>query len=385
MSASRLLAVCLGCVFAVSNPFLSHARPTSSDSDREKEIAGRFSPIFYQALGDKPHSDYITNFDFDGDWQGDNNWEHAEDPQFILRAFIYYSVAETNTHFFIQYAVFHPRDYKGGENRGTILSELIHEGMKRGGKYDPTGLGEEVVLAHENDMEGCLVVVSKNGQDPGKGHVAFVETLHHSKFSSYVTSEIIGYSSVRLEGNHPLLYIEPKGHGIEAFSCDTRQCEKRDFLRYKFTGTAGIPEKTPVCRNLASTPCHESLGYELLPIATTLWSRAQSAPNETYGEACDYSAVKLSLLLKGTVPSERKFEVGKIGCAFLGAMGGPNMARPPWAWFDLSRRDRLPGSWFFDPASVVKGDFELDKSFSTVYMRFPFWALTLAETPVSTK
>ena len=41
----------------------------------DREVAARFAPVFYQALGDKPRSDYITNFDFDGDWRGDNNWD----------------------------------------------------------------------------------------------------------------------------------------------------------------------------------------------------------------------------------------------------------------------------------------------------------------------
>src|SRR5262245_24661259 len=72
----------------------------------ELEIAARFAPVFYQALGDKPRSDYVTNFDFDGDWTGDNNWNNAANQKFPLKAFIYYSVAETSTHFFIYYAVF---------------------------------------------------------------------------------------------------------------------------------------------------------------------------------------------------------------------------------------------------------------------------------------
>src|SRR4051794_32131772 len=102
---------------------------------RDAEIAARFAPIFFQALGDKARSDYITNFDFDGDWRGDNNWNNVN-KDIPLKAHIYYSVAETSTHFFIHYAVFHPRDYKGGEVRGALLSGLLREGAKHGAKYD---------------------------------------------------------------------------------------------------------------------------------------------------------------------------------------------------------------------------------------------------------
>jgi hypothetical protein len=51
-----------------------------------------------------------------------------------------------------------------------------------------------------------------------------------------------------------------------------------------------------------------------------------------------------------------------------------NMARPPWSWFDKSHRGDPLGSWFFDPARIIKRDFNLDESFSTAYLHLPFWA-----------
>ena len=88
--------------------------------DRDREIAARFAPVFHQALGPAPRFDYITNFDFDGDWRGDNNWNNAGDRRYPLKACVYYAVFETRTHYFIHYAAFHPRDYKGGEERGAL-------------------------------------------------------------------------------------------------------------------------------------------------------------------------------------------------------------------------------------------------------------------------
>src|SRR5436190_2236526 len=117
----------------VTTGFASHAVQQSKEAaqtvvKQEREIAGHFAPLFYQALGDNRRADYITNFDFDGDWRGDNNWINSDDRHFPLKAYVYYSVAETRTHYFIYYAVFHTRDYKGGEVKGTILSEIIREG-----------------------------------------------------------------------------------------------------------------------------------------------------------------------------------------------------------------------------------------------------------------
>ena len=71
----------------------------------------------------------------------------------------------------------------------------------------------------------------------------------------------------------------------------------------------------------------------------------------------------------------KKIKVGEIGETFAGDSGGLNMARPPWAWFDKHHRDDPLGLWFFDPASIIKRDFKLPESFSTDYVRLPFWAV----------
>jgi hypothetical protein len=336
-------------------------------SPRDREIAAAYAPIFYQGLDDKPRSDYITNFNFDGDWRGDNNWEHADDKKFALQAYIYYAVAETATHFFIHYAVFHPRDYKGGELRGAILSGLMREGARRGGKYDPTGLAEETSLAHENDMEGCLVVVAKNGANDSAGRVEFVETLAHNKFFKYVVGPESpkGFETVRLEGRQVLLYIEPKGHGIEAFA--DQKIDAKKFLTYKFTGRAEDPTQQQ----------GEVVGYDLVTL-DVLWNKAKPANanlqgNETYGAFHKFGIWKISLAQAKNRVISRQFNLGSRGTAFLGKFGGINMARPPWAWFDRSNREQL-GQWFFDPATVVKRDFKLTNTFPTAYVRAPFWA-----------
>ncbi len=340
---------------------------------RDREIAARFAPIFYQALGESSRSDYITNFDFDGDWRGDNNWDNSHITKFHLKAYIYYAVTETATHYFIHYGVFHARDYKGGEHRGIILSELLREGAKRGGKYDPTGLVEEATLAHENDMEGALVVIKKNGSNLDEAQVVFVETLRHNRFSGYLAGELRpGFGSIKLEGRRPLLYVEPKGHGIEAYVGDQKQIGKKSFLRYAFAGIAEDQADLKVNCVAETGYCSGLVSYDLTHLSA-LWDKAQGEANATYGEVCDYGEVSLSTSLNGLRPTEKKINIGRIGCAFLGKVGGENMARPPWAWFDRDRRNEPLGRWFFDPATTIKRDFGLDDEFSTVYVRLPFW------------
>ena len=331
---------------------------------RDYEIAARFAPIFHQALGPAPRLDYITNFDFDGDWRGDNNWRDAEDRRFVLKGYVYYAVFETRTHIFVQYAAFHPRDYKGGEERGALLSQVIRTGAGLGGQYDPTGRSAEAVLAHENDLEGALVVAEKNGENLAGARLMLVETLAHNNYLKFVPpgSSLSG-DRVQVEGVRAHLFVEPKGHGIEAWRNDTyqnRQAEK-GFLAYTFSGSAEDPE--PRAR--------DSVGYDLLPTFDTLWPRSRSGKNETFGEEHDYGVLTVRFA-QGAEDAQRHVRLGVLGSALNGVVGAANMSRPPWGWFDGQERGRPLGEWFLQPAETIRRHWNLPESFSTAYIYHPF-------------
>lgn len=333
----------------------------------ERQIAAQFAPVFYQALGESPRSDYITNFDFDGDWRGDNNWNNSANTKFPLKAFIYYSVAETATHYFIHYAVFHPRDYKGGERDGLLLSDVLTTAAKIVGERDPTKLLAEATSAHENDMEGALVVAAKNGTDLSNARIEYVETVSHNRFIPYaVNAEIKSIGRVTTEDQRVVLYVEPRGHGIQAYEPALAQKHGNDIVIYKYTGNAEDPEQR------ISGP----IGYDLAPIQTTLWTLVKQPVGKKglkFGSSHNYGSIQLNISSKGR-NSPRTVKVGSLGSTFLGTVGGRNMARPPWGWFDMNRRTDPLGLWFFDPATVIKRDFSLGENFSTAYTKFPFWA-----------
>ena len=364
--AYKLLTLLLA--VSPSPPAAAPARAAQSSARadaRDREIAARFAPAFRQALGDERRSDYITNFDFDGDWRGDNNWQNAADARFKLRAHVYYAVAETATHYFVHYAVFHPRDYKGG-GAGPLLSEAIREGVRRGGRYDPTGIAGGAVLAHENDMEGCLVVAAKSGDDLAGARVVAVQTLSHDRFLSYAPEGGVAAADgrVRLEDDRAQLYVEPKGHGVSALGGGAQARTPRTaFLLYRFAGRADDPE---AARDGAE------VGYELVPLRTTLWARARKGVGETFGSLTDYGVVAVSAAdARGRAASHRA-AVGKVGSAFAGRVGARHAARPPWGWFDRGERGASPGGWFFDPAAAIKRRYNLGQEFSTVYRHAPF-------------
>lgn len=326
---------------------------------RDREVAALFAPIFYQTLGNEPRFDYITNFDFDGDWRGDNNWDNAAKQEFPLKAWVYYAVRETRSHFFLHYAAFHPRDYKGGMGRGRLVSKAIRTATKPAAAIDPTGRVAEAVLAHENDLEGCLLVVEKHGDDPKAGKVVFLQTLAHNNFLKYVPEDQPreGFPTFITEGRRVKLFIEPKGHGIEAFQPASAQAKNR-LRPYTFTGHAETPTAD------LSTP----VGYDLTPIATTFWIEAQRGITPTFAEVSDHGLVLIDML-RGDRVEETTWRIGGIGSAFRGSVGGRNLARPPWAWFDGKDKAQPMGQWFFDPARAVRRDYALDDSFSTAYLR----------------
>ena len=359
-------------ILSLSLLLLTAGAVLAQTASQDHEIAARFAPVFFQGIGDNPRSDYITNFDFDGDWRGDNNWDHVADKHFPLKAYVYFLVCETPTHFFIQYAVFHARDYKGGTEKGRILSEMLRKGTNAAGGLDPTGMAAAATVAHENDMEGCLLVVEKSGNDLSRARVVFAETLAHNKFLKYALADSENASSLlSFEGQRALLYIEPKGHGIQSYLANEqkesqvkealKELEKKRVVVYRFAGKAESPDSVKT----------KSCGYELVPIQTTLWKYAQTEANETYGAIYDYARITVNVVPLREGKAEHTTIIGPRGVAFLGKKGGQNIARPPWGWFDGVQNSQSPGTRFFDPAKAIKKDFKLDESFSTAYARHP--------------
>ncbi len=170
----------------------------------QRDLALHYAPVHHQdvdatgkyALGGK--SDYITAIDFDGDLNARNNWDNAANAP--LRAYGYFSVVETATHWFVVYAFFHPRDW-------TDIFFLYY------------------LDQHENDLEGALVAIEKDGSTYGNLQAAI--TVSHADFFSYLpegsplraneesvdgTLRFDGFSG----GRHIVTAQEAKGHGLKA-------------------------------------------------------------------------------------------------------------------------------------------------------------------------
>ncbi|MEM2833436.1 MAG: Ig-like domain-containing protein [Candidatus Korarchaeota archaeon] len=289
------------------------------------DLAAYWAPVIYQDTDDSYYKgDYITRFDFDGDWIGNNNWENLEYYNQIY-AYVYYAVIETETHYFIFYMFFHPRD------------------------WDDTPLS---ILQHENDMEGVLIVITK-GQ--GYGSFLLMESRAHFDFYQYTNDPNIGSGSDNVDGGvifqngRPTVFIEAKGHGVYAW--DGSEFPGGDGVIYRYYNNQ---TDYPTSGN------DRDVEYALVPIIRTLWPRRYSIGDGlTYDKPFIYSGARYSF--------QRA-----IGGAFDGDTHMPDSANPPWGMDDLNDGPVYNGDWFFDPAYTVQTHLSIPYSFSLNYVYNPY-------------
>ncbi|MBC8231509.1 hypothetical protein H8E77_18320 [bacterium] len=191
-------------------------------------LPDHWAPVWFQDTAEVDdlgyRADYITNFNFDVDWNATNNWNNLIDGGYELKAYIYYWIVETEQYYFIGYVDFHPIDwaYLGP---GTLNVE--NKGRE---ELDSDLLPPE---EHENDMEGCLLAIRKDGSEFGS--LEYCITVAHLDFPLYHGDEIENLSnldqsqkdalddlirkadiqfSIPENGQRPCLFVEPKGHGV---------------------------------------------------------------------------------------------------------------------------------------------------------------------------
>lgn len=372
-SLIRLL-LCAACF----SPFcFAQTQPTTpSSEDRDRALAARFAPVIHQRLTPDVAThrfDYITRFDFDGDWIGNNNWAHAEDARYPLKAYLYYAVIETETHYFITYADFHPRDWSLEQG---LYEQVLDKVKEKLGVYFPEQAREEAEFNHENDMEGIMVVVRK-GDEPGQAHLEAVETLAHNRFYKYLApgstlaENIRPEETIETEGDRPVIYIESQKHGIKRYEEQDRR--GGPVLIYRYGGRAEEPK--PFEGTTVYAPAKQEASYDLLPIYDTFWLRALAAqePNNTFGELYDFGT-RLSEATPVAANRTRRveFALGRIGVALRGDVAGKNKARMPWGWQDSSDKNLVMGDWFLDPAKTLAAHFPAARDISPRYVSNPF-------------
>ncbi len=314
--------------------------PEPRRADPYRRLAEHWAPVIAQETWWQPKADYITRFDYDGDWRGDNNWDHLEEG--TSQAYVYYAAMETETHWFLIYNVFHPRDYSDKCVAGTC---------------------------HENDNEGLILAIRKDGS--GFGQLQAMETLAHNNIYSFRADREVRKGvhdidgQIEFRGHRPVIFIESGGHGIYG----ARSSHARyDVSRDEFTAGTGV---TYVYKGRAERPRHPNdrdVGYELLPIYDEWWLKAGKETGWTERTFDDYFTYTPFGGRPGAAYSS-------IGGAFYGRAFGRNKAKPFWGWHDNRTKKRkvlAVGQWGLDPAYALSRNLRFPEPYSLDYVFNPY-------------
>lgn len=272
-------------------------------------LAYRYAPVIHQ--GAATDQDYITAVDFDGDWIGNNNWENQ--PIGNLAAYVYYSVVETKTHWFLFYSLFHPRDYE----RWCFP-----------------------LVCHENDLESIQLVVRKDGTSFGQLQV--METLAHSDIYLYVADPAVqaGYLSARgpvlQDDRHPIVYVETYGHGIYGHPLDFAHGE----VIYRVREATETPEDI----------IDGHVAYRLISIHESLWLHRDGIGE---GKLFDQPFAYRGHVLPAT---------------FDGDTYGKDKANTPWGYDQATGHQLYRGDWFLDPARALAYHATFPSPYSNDYL-----------------
>ena len=307
-------------------------------------LAAYWAPVIRQYVKNDStygyRQDYITCFDYDTNWTGNDNWDNLPYYLDALYGYVYYSVVETETHYFIHYMFFHPRDW------GRAWFSLVPD-------------------EHENDMEGILLVIFKNGSDYGsplvmvtRAHTDFYQYSADPNVSDGVADDVDG--SIVFDGWRPVVYVEAQGHGVYGDEGRVDQYYSYDdVIIYRFNG------------NISEHPDYSdqnNISYALLPIIRILWPKALNASfigdGRMYDQVFNYVNPRLNFSID-------------VPASFDGddsTDGGTDKANPPWGMHDSDYDDDglVQGDWFFDPANFTRTLFSIPYEFSLNYTYNPY-------------
>ena len=186
-----------------------HWRLPGEPQSQYERLARYWAPVISQDIDAADvRADYITTFDFDGDWDLGNNWDHLAGS--ALPAAVYYWVFESPERYFIGYGFFHPRDWTSADPA-----------------RNPANAGQ-----HVNDLEGALLSILKSREPYGRFEA--MTTIAHGPMFDFADNDTPiaspWYETVKLSqsmsgededldfvaddvGLHPVVYMQAEGHG----------------------------------------------------------------------------------------------------------------------------------------------------------------------------
>lgn len=346
------VAVCLALLNGCSTPLrvdpLVDRTPEATVDDR-LELARRYAPwVLKEMHPTKGRQDVCAPVDFDGDFDGENNWETYSTHRLVPT--VYYAVLESETHWFIAYHLFHPRDW-------TTFDLGVH-------------------LTHENDGENLQVVVEKESD-----RVVLLYAQAHYDGRAYADGAKIRGGAYPLcgdvfvvdddgrpngDGRHACVFVEWGGHGIYGVTdADAK-------ARIDASGAVTFDEHGRVFRPAADgEPVEEPepsangpVAYRLESTTAKLWPLLRDGSLVGEGRLLD-GAVRLETP-ETVIDVPRYYEADR----YSGPLG-PDRGISPFA-LDFTFDPGRVGALFFDPARRYAECLAIQGVWSTRYVDNPF-------------
>lgn len=356
--ARKAVGLTLLCGLVCTAPIVGNVSTVAAEmsQNNQAKLAGYWSPILYQDVGDNPEGDIPTLVNFDGDWVGTNNWENI--PQYgkgkkALYPRSYWSLVESETHYFIGYNLFYAT-------------------------HDPDGtLGD-----HENDMEGMMLVIRKSGVarkdgsivTNASGELELALIGRHAKLTMFGSPDAAaryapGRDTVYYDGT---IATETNGTGIhlKVYSAQNNASyleSEGDFGHalkvYAGGGAKGETGYIFQCSGDGAA-------------ATNMNQAGQNFWNSYLGDFVESKRLNYGLVpLETSIwPLRNDMSLGLWSSygTFKGDTGRENAANAPWGWSFENYRDLGSGTILTDPANYVDALFDDLGTFSKVYLTNPY-------------
>lgn len=315
-------------------------------------VVERFAPFVYAAT-DKSggRQDIISNIDFDGDLVGNNNWENFG--PFELKPTVYYAILETETHYFVSYHLFHPRDW----NHFTFWLNDTHENDGENfqlvvRKSD----GRVVLLWTQAHYRSCVYT------SPGSGIESGVTRVN----GEFQTVDSNGLPAEK--GPHACVFVESEGHGIYGTLGSDSEVRVSPDGSYKFNGGSGLLFRPARASEEVKEPDNTASGeaaYQLDSITMKLWPLLRDGRLTGDGKLLDGSyGYQDDLVDIKEVP--RFYDGNRFSGPF-----GSDRGISPFA-LDFSFERGTLGALFFNPAKRYAERLTITGPWSREYVNYPF-------------
>ncbi len=335
--------------FAQSGQLLSNAG-AAPIQERLHHIAERYAPFIYHATDDEGgRQDILSNIDFDGDLVGNNNWENFD--RYKLNPTVYYAVLETETHYFLSFHLFHPRDW----NHFTIYLNDTHE----------------------NDGENFQVVVRKSDE-----RVVLLWTQAHYLSDVYANpGDGIKSGKTSLDGEilllddngapsdsgtHAAVFVEAQGHGIYG-ALDGDDVVVQPDGSFMFDDGSGILFRAARSDEIVEEPSNITSGtvpYKLDSMTMKLWPLLRDGQLTGDGKLLDGTVTYSDELI--TIDLPRYYDANRFSGPF-----GHDRGISPFA-LDFSFSKPTLGALFFNPAKRYPEQLKITGEWSTQFIQYPF-------------